>query len=67
LNVYKEIDMKKKIVLLAIALTAAVGAQLSAAIPPFDTEECTTFCCPDDPRSCFVCCPWQVCPAPACL
>ena len=57
--------MKKKIVVLALALTATLGAQLSAAKPP----ACFTFCpCPEDPTFCVLCCPgpdW-VCYQPLC-
>ena len=58
--------MKKKILFLAIALTTALGAQLSAQRPPFDPGECSTFCCPDDPTRCVTCCTGTVCPAPPC-
>lgn len=61
--------MKKKIVFLAFALTAALSAHLSAGPWPFDPGECFTFCCPDnpDPRFCVTCCTGMVCPAPPCL
>lgn len=56
--------MKKKIVVLALALTTGLGAQLSAAPRP---DYCFTICpCPEDPTFCVTCCSWQVCPQPAC-
>jgi hypothetical protein len=59
--------MKKKIVCLALALTAALGAQLSAAQPPYDPDECFTICpCPNDPSFCYTCCRWSVCPQLLC-
>jgi hypothetical protein len=61
----QETEMKKKIVFLALALTAALGAQLSAA----PTSTCFLNCpCPEDPTFCTVCCPrpeW-VCYQPLC-
>lgn len=58
--------MKKKIVFLALALSTALGAQLSAA-PEYDPNECFTICpCPNDPTFCMTCCRWSVCPQPLC-
>ncbi len=57
--------MKKKILFLAIALTAALSAHLSAAagLP----DRCFTICpCPEEPTLCTVCCFGQPCALPAC-
>ncbi|HEX6898678.1 MAG TPA: hypothetical protein VF789_03150 [Thermoanaerobaculia bacterium] len=58
--------MKKKILFLALALTAALGVQLSAQRPPFDPGECFQICCLEDPTRCVTCCTGTVCPAPPC-
>lgn len=58
--------MKKKILFLALALTAALSAQLSAVWPPPDPGECFTFCCAEAPTRCVTCCTGTVCPAPPC-
>ncbi|HEX4960643.1 MAG TPA: hypothetical protein VF173_07370 [Thermoanaerobaculia bacterium] len=57
--------MRKKLMLLTVALGFSAAASLSAIRPPVGIH-CTTTCCEDRPTLCFTCCPGHICPDIAC-
>jgi hypothetical protein len=53
--------MKKKLTLLAFALSAAAAA-MTLAPAPAKAVKCWTTCCQDRPSQCITCCVGQGCP-----
>lgn len=58
--------MKKKLLMLTLALAAAAGAHLSTASVEAAPAGCVKYCCPAG-TPCVTCCPGKPCPRLACF
>jgi len=60
--------MRRKMILLLVALGALAGARLGLFSPDRAEAACFTYCCPDAPSVCVTCCAGHSCdlncPAP---